>query len=226
MCEPSATVPRYSCGSSGVDADAVRPRPHVDPAEPPQPLLGLGRRGEVPRPGPAGQRGRVRLALADPAGRGLERGDVAGAAALGDEPAAGHEHAEQPREQPLVVGDPVERRGREDRVDRPLELELHAGRRRARRRRRRAARAPARPSPASRRRPPPHRAADAPRAPPSRGRCRSRRRAPARRRADPAGRARRGPSPRAAPTPAHRRSHSSRAAAYICTLSRTGSDPC
>jgi len=51
-------------------------------------------------------------------------GHVAGAAALGDEPPAGLQRRVQPREQAVVVGDPVERRGREDRVDGAVELEL------------------------------------------------------------------------------------------------------
>jgi hypothetical protein len=67
----------------GLDGYVVGPRPDVGPAEPRQPLGGRGGRGERPRPGPAGQRGRERLAVADAPGGGLERGDVAGAAALG-----------------------------------------------------------------------------------------------------------------------------------------------
>ncbi len=108
----------------GLDPHLLEPGPDVDPAAAGEPLRGLLRAGEVPRPGPAGQRRRERLPLPHQLGRCLQRGDVAGAAALGDEAAAGHEQVEQPREQPLVVGDPVEGRGREDRVDRPVELKL------------------------------------------------------------------------------------------------------
>jgi len=47
----------------------------------------------------------------------LDRGDVAGAAALRHEPAARSEDAGKVPEERIVVGHPVERRGREDRVD-------------------------------------------------------------------------------------------------------------
>jgi hypothetical protein len=49
--------------------------------------------------------------------------DVALAAALRDQPAAGAQRGVQAGEQPLVVADPVKGGGREDRVHRPLELE-------------------------------------------------------------------------------------------------------
>ena len=67
--------------------------------------------------------GRLEVGVAEPAVADrredrLDRGDVAGAAALGDEPAARPEDRGQVPEQGVVVGDPVERRGREDRVDR------------------------------------------------------------------------------------------------------------
>ena len=63
----------------------------------------------------------------------------------------GRSAARRRAEEPVVVGDPVEGRGREDEVDRLVELQLgevgDAGSRRGRR----AARAPSRPSPRSRR---------------------------------------------------------------------------
>ena len=43
--------------------------------------------------------------------------DIAFTATLRDEPATGAQRSVKPREQPLVIGDPVERRRREDRVD-------------------------------------------------------------------------------------------------------------
>ena len=121
----------------------------------------------------------------------------------------------------VVVADPVERRGRDDRVDRLVELELeqvglaHVDAGSA------AAAAPPRPSPASRRRRSRARAAAARRARRSRGRCRSRRRAPSRRPRAPAAAARRAPSPRSAPTGARRRRRPSHVAAYVRTLSHT-----
>ena len=51
-------------------------------------------------------------------------GDVPGAPALRDEPPAGREGREQPREQALVVEDPVEGRRRDDQVHRRLHLQL------------------------------------------------------------------------------------------------------
>ena len=48
----------------------------------------------------------------------LDGGDVADPAALGDEPAAGPQHRRQVGEQRVVVEDPVEGRGGQDRVDR------------------------------------------------------------------------------------------------------------
>ncbi len=50
--------------------------------------------------------------------------DVALSPTLGDEPPAGRERSAQAREQPVVVGDPVEGGGREDRVDGLAELQL------------------------------------------------------------------------------------------------------
>ena len=50
--------------------------------------------------------------------------DVALSPALRDEPPAGRSARVQAREQPLVVGDPVEGGGREDRVDGLVEVEL------------------------------------------------------------------------------------------------------
>ncbi len=196
----------------GLDADALEPRPDVDPAEPSEPLGGLVRGGEVPRPRPARQRGRVGLALAHQLGRGRRARRCCRRPRTG-RPAGRPASArlESRLNSRVVVGDPVEGRGREDGVDRLVELEL-TGRRPRARRRRRAARARPRPSPASRRPRSPRRAAAARAAPPSRARCRSRRRARARRRAGPAGRARPAPSPRAEPTCARTRRHSSRAA--------------
>ena len=125
-------------------------------------------------------------------------GDVARAAALGDQPAARLQRGVQAGEERVVVGDPVERRGREDRVDRLGELELgevghgerRCGRRRARSRasldhRRRAVdgdHAPARQALEQRRGDAAGAAAGVEHA--------------SRRRAARAGRARRGPSPR------------------------------
>ena len=57
-------------------------------------------------------------AVADRGERPLDRGDVADPAALRDEPAARSQDRRQVAEQRVVVGDPVERGGREDRVDR------------------------------------------------------------------------------------------------------------
>ena len=204
----------------GLDANGGRPRPDVHPPQAAQPRLGVRRRGEVPRAGPAGER---RLALAHPRGRRRELGDVALAAALRDEPAAGHERRHAAAR--------TARRGRRSSGrSRSRGSRRRGGRARARpgpprgpRPLRPAARAPARPSPASRRRRSLRRAGAARPARPSRARCRSRRRAPARRRAAPAGRARRGPSPRAAPTSARRRRRSSRAGASARETSRSAS---
>ena len=86
---PSITVPRYSRGSSGVTRTGA-PRPHVEEAEPLQPRLGV-----APATGSstarASRRGRVwRHARRSPA---LDGRDVARAAALRDEAAAGLERA-------------------------------------------------------------------------------------------------------------------------------------
>ena len=109
----------YSRGSSGSTRTCCsHARASVKPLRSSR-AVGLLRRRERPRPRPAGQRG-----LGDRVDRRLHGRDVAGAAALGDEPAARPQRRVQPLEQPVVVGDPVERRGREDRVDRLVQLEL------------------------------------------------------------------------------------------------------
>ncbi len=107
---------RGSAGSTGHGCSQVQTS--LKPAFV-QPLRGLGGRREVPRAGPVPERGMV-----DRVDRGLDVGDVAGAAALRREPAAGLQRRVQAGEQPLMVGDPVERRRREDRVHRLVELEL------------------------------------------------------------------------------------------------------
>ena len=112
-------VPRYSRRSSGSTRTVCGHVSHLDEADPLEPLRGRLGRLEVPRPGPAGERG-----LGDRVDRGPHGGDVALAAALRDEPAAGLERGEQVLEEAVVVGDPVEGRGREDRVDGRLEHEL------------------------------------------------------------------------------------------------------
>ena len=68
-----------------------------------------------------GRFGGLVVGLAEPAiaDRGEDRpdrGDVPGAAALGDEPATGPDDRGEVAEQRVVVGHPVERRGRQDRV--------------------------------------------------------------------------------------------------------------
>ena len=110
---------KYSRGSGGSTGHGCsQVQTSVKPAAA-QALRGLLGRGEVPRSGPAAQRGMV-----DGVDRGLDVGDVARAAALGGEAAAGLQRRVQAGEEALVVGDPVERRGREDRVDGLVELEL------------------------------------------------------------------------------------------------------
>ena len=75
--------------------------------------------------------GRAEPAVADRRQRALDRVDVADAAALGDEPAARPEDGGQVPEQRVVVGHPVEGRGRQDRIDRPVDRQAAArGRRR------------------------------------------------------------------------------------------------
>ena len=118
-CEPRIDGGEVLARVLGLDRPRLQPGPDVVEAgarEPPAVSVG---RGEVPRPGPAAQRGVV-----DGVDRRLHVGDVARAAALGDEPAAGLAALRAGGRRALVVGDPVERRGREDRVDRLVELEL------------------------------------------------------------------------------------------------------
>ena len=204
-CEPSATVPRYSCGSSGSTSTSCdQVQTSTQPSRSSRSAVSCVE-AKFHGPRPAGERGRERLPLPHPLGGRLQRRDVAGAAALGDQPAAGLEHREQPREQPVVVGDPVEGGGREDRVDRAVELELeqvgdaHVGA------------SPSRSRAASTIAGEPSTATTSPRgsrstsAAVTRRRCRSRHRAPARRRAGRAGRARPAPSPPAGRTCARRR---------------------
>ena len=62
--------------------------------------------------------------MVDSVDRGLHVGDVAEAPALRHQPAARLQRRIQAREQQLVVGDPVERGGRDDRVDRPVKGQL------------------------------------------------------------------------------------------------------
>ena len=66
---------------------------------------------------------RAEPAVADRGKRPLDRRDVADPAALGDEPAAGSQDRRQVREQRVVVEDPVEGRGGQDRVHRLVERE-------------------------------------------------------------------------------------------------------
>ena len=107
----------------GLHPDVVQPGPHVDPAEAAQPLGGLGVRTRsstalASRPS-AGANGSRSPTSPPP----VERGHVAGAAACATSRPPGTS-GQQPGEQPVVVGDPVEGGGREDRVDGPVELEL------------------------------------------------------------------------------------------------------
>ena len=205
----------------GLHPDVVQPGPDVDPPKALQPLGGLVRGREVPRSFPAFERVRIGRLRPDQLRRTVELGHIPRPAALRHEPAAGLQRCQEPFEQPVVVLDPVEGGGREDRVDGPVELELATGRRRRPPRCRPAGGAPPRPSPASRRPRRPRLAAPAAPAPRSRAPYRSPRRAPARRRAGRAGRAPRGPSPPAARTCARTRRRSSHEAAYGCTLSHT-----
>ena len=107
-----------------VDVDARQPAPDVGEPGRAQPRLGVLGRRELPVGRPALQVLGVRRLLGHVQPGLLDRRDVAGAAALGDEPAARLEGRVQPREQARVVEDPVERRRREDRVDGLLQLEL------------------------------------------------------------------------------------------------------
>ena len=110
---------KYSRGSGGSTGHGCsHVQTSVKPAARSRCGVCCGRR-EVPRAGPAAQRGVV-----DGVDRRLHVGDVAGAAALGGEAAARPQRGVQAGEEALVVGDPVEGRGREDRVDGLVELEL------------------------------------------------------------------------------------------------------
>ena len=151
---------------------------------------GLLGRGEGPRPGPpvAGRREHREHAA-----------DVPGAAALRHEPAAGPHDAGEVREQRVVVGDPVERRRRQDRVDRRVGQRQRAPQVRDRvghpiAERRQPRRARPRPSTATHRARSRARRGGARPAAPSRVRSRSRRRARSRRRGAGAGRGRSSPS--------------------------------
>ena len=107
-------VRRYSRRVVGPDRAFREPalRASAKPA-PGETVLGLLRGREVPRAAPALEvRAEARL-VGRLVGGGVDRGDVAHSAALGDEAPAAAEGAAQRREEGVVVGDPVERRGRE-----------------------------------------------------------------------------------------------------------------
>ena len=103
----------------GLHAHVLGPGADAGEADPLEPRRGVRGRLEVPRPGPALERG-----LGDGVDRGLHGRDVARPAALGDDPAARAERRGQALEEPVVVGDPVEGGGREDRVDGLVQLQL------------------------------------------------------------------------------------------------------
>src|SRR3954451_9616492 len=108
----------------GVDRALGEPAADVGEAGVLQAPLGLLRRAEVPRPVPALEVRAERRVFAGLARRRVDERDVAGAAALRDEAAAGSQRAAQGPEERIVVGDPVERRGGEDDVDGlPAEVE-------------------------------------------------------------------------------------------------------
>ena len=103
---------KYSCGSAGSTGHGCS---HVQTSVKPtarRRAVGPSGRRVVPRAGPAAEGG-----LVDGVDRGLDVGDVARPAALGREPPARLQRGVQPCEQAVVVLDPVEGRGGEDRVD-------------------------------------------------------------------------------------------------------------
>ena len=100
-------------------------------------LAGLLGPGEVPRPGPALEAIAEAVAGGDLQRRFVRRRDVARPSALRADPATGTQGGGEPREQRVVIVDPVEDGAREDRVDllavvqaQPREIgEAHVGRR-------------------------------------------------------------------------------------------------
>jgi hypothetical protein len=103
----------------GRDRPGLQPRPDVGEACGAQALRRLAGAGEVPRARPACERRMV-----DARDRLCDVGHVARAAALGDELAARLQRGVEAGEQPLVVVDPVEGGGAQDRVDGLVELEV------------------------------------------------------------------------------------------------------
>ena len=101
----------------GLDRAVGEPAARLAEAGGAQAALGVLRRREVPRPLPALEVRAERRVGRGLARRRVDRRDVARAAALGDEAAPRPQRAPQRGEQRVVVGDPVERRGREDDVD-------------------------------------------------------------------------------------------------------------
>jgi hypothetical protein len=86
--------------------------------------LGLARAGVVPRRSPAEEVLGVGTTRENRLGVPAQHVDVALSPALRDELPARAQRGVQAREQAIVIGDPVKRRRRQDRVDRLLQLDL------------------------------------------------------------------------------------------------------
>jgi len=115
---PSVIVSRKETGSGGGEHEGLQPASRLAETAARQPLLGFRWSREVPVGSEGGQ---VILPSWLP-GDGIRRLDDAlhspGAATLRDQPATWAQECGQPSKQFVVVKDPVERRGREDDIDR------------------------------------------------------------------------------------------------------------